>query len=99
MDPNKSLKKEPKFNKTSDDLFNFKKRHISSSVGKNKFIQNNNFYGTENNFNENLNKRYNNLLLELKDLEKEEKNNFEKSKERENSPTNNNNDDNYGNEE
>ena len=93
MDPNNSLKREPKFNKTFDNFFNFNKHHISSSVDKNKFIQNNNFYGTDNN----LNKRYNNLLLELKDLEKEEKNDFKKSKERENSPINNN-DDNYGSE-
>ena len=97
MDPNNSLK-EPKFHKSSDNFFNFNKHHISSSVGKNKFIQNNNFNGTGIDLNENLNKRYNNLLLELKDLEKEEKNNFEKSKERENSTTNNNDDDNYDNE-
>jgi len=94
MDPNNSFKKEPKFTKSFDNFFNFNKHHISSSADKNKFIQNNNFYETDNN----LNKRYNNLLLELKDLEKEEKNDFEKNKERENSPINNNNDDNYGSE-
>jgi len=94
MDPNNSFKKEPKFTKSFDNFFNFNKHHISSSADKNKFIQNNNFYETDNN----LNKKYNNLLLELKDLEKEEKNDFEKNKERENSPINNNNDDNYGSE-
>ena len=63
MDPNNSFKKEPKFNKTFDNFFNFNKHHISSSADKNKFIQNNNFNGTDNHLNENLNKRYNNLLL------------------------------------
>jgi hypothetical protein len=67
MDLSNSFKKEPKFNKTSDNFFTFNKHHISSSVDKNKFIQNNNFYGTDNKLNENLNKRYNNLLLKLKD--------------------------------
>lgn len=84
---------EPKFHKTSDNFFNFNKRYISTSVDKdkNKTIGKT-IYESDNKINEKLNDKFNTLLVEYKNLEKEEKNDLENNKERENLLTDNNND-------